>query len=458
MKKLLIFDLDGVLLDCKEIHQDSFISSWNSLYPLYNINSVFHSKFLDGMNTYGKINYLENYFKIHTDRNKIFEIKQINTIKGLNNFNYTTRLINVFNTLQKDYLLACASNSIKTTVNLILTKLNIINYFNLILSNEDVQNPKPNPEIYLKTMKLLNIQAENTYIFEDSNIGLEAAHNSGANVIRIYDSKDLNLKFLEYSIQSKMRYKPWFDNKDWKLRIVIPMAGEGIRFKNAGYLISKPFIPIKNKPMIQWVLDNLNTNNQELQSRIEYHLCVRSEYVEQLKHIDNITIHPILSLTEGAVSTVLTLENILLDSNPLLIVNSDQYLEWNFDEFIETCLNPEFDGCISTFYNPDKNDTKWSFAKLNNDGYVEKVAEKEYISHNATTGIYFWKEGKKFVKYSKEMIQKNDRVNNEFYVCPVYNYLINDNGKVRISECKKIWGLGIPEDLAKFKQEYLYET
>ena len=145
------------------------------------------------------------------------------------------------------------------------------------------------------------------------------------------------------------------------------------------------------------------------------------------------------------------------DNNPLLIVNSDQYLQWEFDEFLETCINPGYDGCISTFYNPDSNDTKWSFAQVDKNGLVIKVAEKEYIGPNATTGIYYWQDGSKFVQYADEMIEKNERVKNEFYVCPVYNYLMRDGGKIRVSDCKKMWGLGIPEDLEKFRKEFLNE-
>ena len=459
MSKLLIFDMDGVLIDCKHIHAKAFISSWNILNPSNQIDEIFHHKYLDGRNTYAKIDYLQNYFNTSVDRIEIFNAKQVQTITALELFNYSNIISDVFEQLQKDgYKLACASNSIRSTVDLILNKLNIIKYFNLILSNEDIKNPKPSPEIYLKVMNILQSVPENTYIFEDSEIGLAAARASGANVIRIHDSKDLNIPFIAKSIQYNMRYTPWIEKPDWKLCVVIPMAGEGSRFKQAGYKISKPLIPIEDKPMIMWVLDNLRSKNPELHKRIEYHLIVRTQAMNELKDLSGVILHPIHSLTEGAACTVLTVrEELLKDNNPLLIANSDQYLEWDFDAFLETCVNPGYDGCISTFYNPDSNDTKWSFAQVDNNGLVTKVAEKEYIGPNATTGIYYWQDGSKFVQYADEMIGKNERVKNEFYVCPVYNYLIRDGGKIRVSDCKKMWGLGIPEDLEKFCKEFLNE-
>jgi HAD superfamily hydrolase (TIGR01509 family) len=457
MSVLLIFDMDGVLIDCKDIHSKAFISSWNILNSLCQIDKVFHYKYLDGRNTYAKIDYLQNYFKTSVNRSEIFNNKQSQTISALELCEYSNNISEVFEQLQKDgYILACASNSIRPTVDLILNKLNITKYFNLILSNEDVENPKPNPEIYKKVMTTLGYKASNTYIFEDSEIGLTAAKASGANVIRIHDSKDLNYSFITKSLKCNMRYAPWIDNDNWKLRIVIPMAGEGSRFRQAGYTISKPLIPIQDKPMIMWVLDNLISKNPEVQKRIEYHLIVRTQVMDELKDVSGVILHPINSITDGAACTILTVrEELMKDNNPLLIVNSDQYLEWDFDEFLEICTNPGYDGCISSFYSPDSNDTKWSFAQVDNNGLVIKVAEKEYIGPNATTGIYYWHDASKFVKYADEMIEKNERVKNEFYVCPVYNYLIRDGGKIRVSDCKKMWGLGIPEDLEKFRKEFL---
>jgi HAD superfamily hydrolase (TIGR01509 family) len=460
-KKTLIFDMDGVLIDCKHLHAKAFINAWNEVNT-DKIDELYHEKYLDGLNTKAKIKYLEDYFNIKTDMTKIFDLKQEYTYKNLEDFEYSTTLYSLFSNLKNEFHLACASNSIRNTVELCLKKLNIYEFFESILSNEDVINPKPHPEIYNRTMTFLNSNKEDTYIFEDSQYGLQAAYASGANVIQIYDSKDLNYNFIIQSLRHKMRYTPWLDNPLWKLRVVIPMAGEGSRFKEAGYTITKPLIPIQGKPMIQWVLENLQSKDKEVQKRIEYHLIVREQAVDELKVVQtlfpNVFLHSIPKLTEGAACTVLTVRDILLsDNNPLLMANSDQFLEYDFDEFLQVCVNPDFDGTISTFYNPDINDTKWSFAALDANGYVRKVAEKEYIGPNATTGIYYWQDGSNFVYYSEKMIQANDRVKNEFYVGPVYNYVINDCGKVRIYDCKKMWGLGVPDDLNKFLKDYLDE-
>ena len=109
------------------------------------------------------------------------------------------------------------------------------------------------------------------------------------------------------------------------------------------------------------------------------------------------------------------------------------------------------DGGIVTFTSTHP---KWSFAKINENGFVTEVAEKNPISDIATVGVYFWKHGSDYVKYAEEMISKNIRVNNEFYVCPVFNQAINDGKKIRVFNIERMWGIGTPEDLNYFLENY----
>ena len=99
-------------------------------------------------------------------------------------------------------------------------------------------------------------------------------------------------------------------------------------------------------------------------------------------------------------------------------------------------------------------DPKWSFAKLDEDNYIKEVAEKKPISNIATAGVYQWKKGSDYVKYAEQMIEKNIRVNNEFYVCPVLNEAIADGKKFKVFFVNRMWGLGTPEDLNYFLINY----
>ena len=109
------------------------------------------------------------------------------------------------------------------------------------------------------------------------------------------------------------------------------------------------------------------------------------------------------------------------------------------------------DGAILTF---EAIHPKWSYAKCNKEGFVTEVAEKNPISDIATVGYYYWKKGSDFVKYAEDMIEKDIRVNNEFYVCPVFNQAIEDNKEIRTFDIPKMWGLGTPEDLKYYLENY----
>jgi dTDP-glucose pyrophosphorylase len=232
--------------------------------------------------------------------------------------------------------------------------------------------------------------------------------------------------------------------KNEKLNILIPMAGAGSRFQQAGYTFPKPLIEVNNKPMIQVVVENLNIDANYI-------------YVVQKSHREKYNLDTMLSLitpgckiievdvlTEGAACTALLSKKYINNDSPLFFANSDQFVEWDSNEFMYKMQESDCDGGIVTFKSTHP---KWSFAKINDNGFVTEVAEKNPISDNATVGFYYWKHGCDFVKYAEQMIEKDIRVNNEFYVCPVYNQAIEDYKKIRIFESKKMWGLGTPEDL-----------
>lgn len=135
----------------------------------------------------------------------------------------------------------------------------------------------------------------------------------------------------------------------------------------------------------------------------------------------------------------------------LLIANSDQFIEWNSNNFYYSVVGDNIDGSILTF---KATHPKWSFVKLDNNGYVTELAEKKPISDIATVGIYCWNKGSDYVKYAEQMISKDIRVNNEFYVAPVYNEAIADGKKIKTYNIQRMWGLGTPEDLNHYLENF----
>jgi dTDP-glucose pyrophosphorylase/predicted HAD superfamily phosphohydrolase YqeG len=352
----------------------------------------------------------------------------------------------------KNYQVAVASNSIRNTVKLVLLKLGVLEFVDYYVSNEDVVKNKPYPEMYWKCMTACNALPKDTVIFEDSHIGRQGALDSGAHLIAIENRHDLNQEKINktFKILSTKRTTniPW---KSDKMNVLIPMAGAGTRFANAGYTFPKPLIEVDGKPMIQVVVENLNI-------QANYTFIVQKEHYEKynLQYLLNLiapncNIVQVDGLTEGAACTTLLAKEFIDNDAPLVMANSDQFVEWNSNECLYAFNADGIDGGIVSF---KATHPKWSYAKVGDDGFVSEVAEKKPISDNATVGIYFWKKGSDYVKYAEQMIEKNIRTNNEFYVCPVFNEAIQDGKKVRIKDIERMWGIGTPEDLNYFLEHY----
>lgn len=230
------------------------------------------------------------------------------------------------------------------------------------------------------------------------------------------------------------------------------MAGAGSRFAKAGYKKPKPFIDVLGKPMICHVLDNLKMTDAK------FILLIRKEHFDQepetIKwisknyHVEYVMID---KLTEGAACTVLHAHRLINNKTPLLIANSDQIVDMNIADYINDSKARGLDGSVLCFVDPELN-PKWSFAKTDGNGFITDIKEKQPISNEATVGIYYFERGSSFVENAIDMFVRNDRVNNEFYVAPVYNYAIARGEKYGIYniDFSAMHGTGTPEDLNKY--------
>jgi HAD superfamily hydrolase (TIGR01509 family) len=446
--KLIIFDLDGVLIETKELHFKAFNEA---LDDKYKISLSEHLSIYDGLKTTQKLDLLtKNKGLPKEDHSKVWEKKQKITLEQLQSIKPDDALINCFHKLsQEGYKIACCSNSVRKTVLTILHKLCIIHYFDLIISNEDVKNGKPHPEMYWQAISKFSLLPKEVLIIEDSPNGLLAAQLSGANVFQVKSPKEVTYSNIKKNTNTKMKNNTakWTNKK---INVLIPMAGAGSRFEQAGYTFPKPLIDVNGKPMIQVVVDNLNIDANFIYIVQKSH---RSKYnLDSLLNLltPNCKIVEVEGITEGAACSALLAKEHINNEDPLFFANSDQFVEWNSSEFLYKMQETEVDGGIVVFKSTHP---KWSFAKVNESGFVEEVAEKNPISDNATVGYYYWKHGSDFIKYAEQMINKDIRVNNEFYVCPVFNQAIESGLKISTFSAEKMWGLGTPEDLETFLKQ-----
>ena len=470
MIKAIFFDLDGVLFDGRVFHRDLFLMTVVQ-FGVKGIDEAYHDKYLEGLSTKQKIDILiKKGLLSPQSKMDFFDIKQNLTESALSSPQKPNEyLISTLTILkEKGYRLVCVSNSITTTVRKSLYLTGILDLFDRIYGNESCSHPKPSPEPYLHAFQKEGVDPTEVLILEDSECGRTAAYASGGHVLPIVDTMDVTLDKILKAIHLVNQGQMSEEKKT--IHVVVPMAGLGSRFSKAGYTVPKPFIPVFGKPMIQWVIDNMKVHPEvyggvpiESPWALKFHFIVQQTHLnaynfDALCRSCNIdyTITPITSVTEGAACSVLLAKEHINNDEPLVTVNSDQFLEWDQNEFYRSLCNEEFDGCISVFEQNDPADIKWSYSKIDSKGIVTEVAEKKYISNWATTGIYGWKHGSDYVRYAEEMIAKNIRVNGEFYVCPVYNEAIGAGGVFRNLVCKRIWGLGVPEDLEIFLKNYVH--
>lgn len=455
--KLVLFDLDGVLVDSRDLHYEVLNRALSAIGDEYIINRKEHLTKYDGLSTKQKLAKLteERGLPIES-HDSIWKHKQELTFIALDEFvTESQKLIGIFAELKSiGYMVAVASNSIRRTIDIVVRNLGISQYVDLIVSNEDVKQPKPNPEIYLHTMTHFGVSPYNTFIFEDSYIGRQSAFMSGATVCPLNNSTDLTSDYVKSCLSQHIDRKLKWVNP--KMNIVIPMAGEGSRFSNAGYFLPKPLIDVNGTPMIKVVVDNLNIDaNFIFLVRVEHD----AKYDISTKMSDmcpGCQVVIVDQLTDGAACTVLLARNLIDNENPLLIANSDQFLEWDSCEFYHS-VNSTVDGSIITF---PASGNKWSYVKTDSDGNVTEVAEKIQISDKGSVGVYYFAHGSDYVKYADQMIYDDIRAGQgfngkgEFYVAPVYNEAIADGKVIKTFDIERMWGIGTPEDLNYFVEHH----
>ncbi len=229
------------------------------------------------------------------------------------------------------------------------------------------------------------------------------------------------------------------------MHILIPMSGAGRRFADVGYDKPKPFIEFFGKPMIEHVLGNLGHHN-------EFTLCVLKDHYSEFRpvfdrlrtQVSKLNIVLIDQLTQGAAETCLLAKRYIDPESPLMIANCDQMMKWDQKAFENWMVKERLDGAILVY---SDNSTKCSYVEIDNNGLAVRTVEKQVISPYATNGIYVWDKGIDFVWAAERMISKNLRVNNEFYVCPVYNENIARGDRIGIWAPEEHYSIGTPDDL-----------
>ena len=232
-----------------------------------------------------------------------------------------------------------------------------------------------------------------------------------------------------------------------KINILIPMAGLGSRFFNYGFKNIKPLIPLNGKTFIEWSIESV-----DFDKKCQFIFVVLQEHYvtleKELKRIKpDCIIITIPKLTNGAAESALAAREYINNDTPLIITNSDQIFEWNKHAYLQYLENTDTDADVVV---TDANTDKFSYIELNENNKGIRLTEKEVISNNALVGIHYWKKGSYFVNSANELIKRDIRSKNEYYISLTYNILIEQNVEVSCYHLKnneKYLSIGTPEQV-----------
>ena len=228
-----------------------------------------------------------------------------------------------------------------------------------------------------------------------------------------------------------------------KYNLLLQIAGKAQRFIDAGYTMPKPLILAKDKHVINWALESVNLSECNLIFivRVDHIYNFSIDKILKQKFGGDITIVTVDKVTRGALETCTLAKEHISNDLPLIIYTPDVHFGPQFDP---NSISKDSDGFLLTF---TANSPDHSYSDYNEDGIVNKVVEKEVISKEANVGLYYFRTGKMFLQYAKEMIDNNILVRNEFYIAPMYNLMIRDELKVTAHNTEKMHVLGTPDNL-----------
>jgi capsule biosynthesis phosphatase len=242
-----------------------------------------------------------------------------------------------------------------------------------------------------------------------------------------------------------------------KLNFIIPMGGEGKRFKNSKFNKPKFMIETKNKTLLEWAIQSLPLDFAHkiffiIRKNDEQNFRVK-EFIKKImkEKFSNIKFEILLlsKNTRGQAETVLNCKKYINNDRGLLIFNNDTYFKSNrLKSRLLSMRNQNIDGILGIF---NSNNPEYSFVKIDNENKVIKTKEKKVISNFASTGMYIFSKGSDFIKSVEYAIEEKILSKNEFYISELYNILIKEGKKFTVDIADEFVTLGTPEDIKKFE-------
>ncbi|WP_455585727.1 glycosyltransferase family 2 protein [Bacteroides sp.] len=239
------------------------------------------------------------------------------------------------------------------------------------------------------------------------------------------------------------------------LHIVMPMAGEGSRFANAGWTTPKPLIELDGQPLFKHAISSVAAEGIEM----KYSVIVRNEHIDKYgidvgikSFLPDANIFSVMKTTRGAVETCLMAESAIADDDAVVVMDCDlEFRSAKFIEIIRSILSlPSIQAEGGALVSFESDQPKYSYAELGEDGFVTRTAEKEVISNHALCGAYFFSTGKRFKQIAHQLLDEPEFNKPEYYVSLLYNYMLAVGEKVQLAPMEEYYSYGTPEELQRY--------
>ena len=239
------------------------------------------------------------------------------------------------------------------------------------------------------------------------------------------------------------------------LHIIMPMAGEGNRFKKEGWTTPKPLIELNGQPLFKHAISSVSVEDIPM----KYSFIVRQEHIDKNKidegikaFIPSANIFSVEKTTRGAVETCLMAESVISDDDGVIVMDCDlEFRSKDFLTFVRDILLTSAEltngGALVSF---ESTEPRYSYAEVGEDGYVTKTAEKEVISTHALCGAYFFSTGRRFKQVAHQLLNEPEFKKPEYYVSLLYNYLLSNGEIVRLCKMEEYRSFGTPEELKQY--------
>ncbi len=235
MVKLIVFDLDGVLVDARELHYEALNRALLSIDEKYVINRSEHLSLYDGLPTSKKLAMLTEKKGLSEElHQEVWKRKQMETRRVIDEeMTVDLERQKMLKTLRAKGYQICVASNVRESVKMMLIRKGLLENIDFFFSNQDVSKPKPHPEIYLKCMIAAGTGPKETLVVEDSHVGRKAALDSGAHLCPVRNVDDVTIDYISSYLSranSETSTKPKWQGGS--MNILIPMAGAGSRFEN----------------------------------------------------------------------------------------------------------------------------------------------------------------------------------------------------------------------------------